>query len=152
MFCPGTDYTKKEKERFFTSLFLWCLYSDVFPLCLVQPPGGFGSHLYPATLRPLRSRSLAVWSYGLTWVTLFMSFASLPHFLTILYHKNYDLSSTFFIFLQEVQAATRTSSQLIIFLDSARHRTLTPPPFFSLSRSSVPNISMNSRNSTISMI
>ena len=30
------------------------LYSDVFPLCLVQPLVGFGSHLYTATLRPLR--------------------------------------------------------------------------------------------------
>ena len=33
------------------------------PLCLVQPPGGFGSHLYPAPLRAARQGS---WGVGLT--------------------------------------------------------------------------------------
>lgn len=49
------------------------------PLCLVQPPRGFGSHLYPAPSRAARSRTLSGEAYGLAWVAPARAWLSFPH-------------------------------------------------------------------------
>jgi len=68
-----------------------------------QPPADAGPHLYPAQQDSARTRTLSWKSYWLSWVTPFTSsdFGALlpfPHFLSWLYHKFCDLSSTFFNF------------------------------------------------------
>ena len=53
----------KNTPLFFKGSILWCLYSDVFPLCLFQPHEGFGSHLYTAHAETLAVGVLGIRSY-----------------------------------------------------------------------------------------
>ena len=95
------DMRGPPRKKSLSALLCGNLYSDVFPFCLVQPLTGFGSHLYTATLRPLRWWDFVSKTYPFC-VELPLRFGLLPSPCICIIAPIYSVVNTFLNFFSEM--------------------------------------------------